>query len=269
MSVNTVPTLEIRDNSGRLCGTYHYEDPFKSFFRGLYTPSGLNVVACPPPDHPHHKGLQFGLTCSDVNFWEESLSAEPSNCRLAIGRQRTTKLQPLTPTQGNGFLQEVAWEKDGATIFNEARLITVKEAAGAYVWTWRTTLFNATARNVTLISSVWGANGNCGLSIGYCGLGLRLVREIFQNAEVSPAGIQSGAIPPSVSFLGQFAGRGVKVTFAQDTSQKNALFLTQYNAFDPGSFAYLSLGPTNLPPPQTLGPGGKLDATYYVTVADV
>jgi len=269
MSVNTVPTIEIRDSSGRLCGTYHYEDPFKSFFRGLYTPSGLNVVACPPPDHPHHKGLQFGLTCSDVNFWEESLSAEPADCRLAIGRQQTTSLQPLSPAQGNGFLQEIAWKKGEEIIFNEARLITVRETPGAYVWTWRTTLFNATAHEITIISSVWGENGNCGRSIGYCGLGLRLVRELFQDAAVLPAGIQSGATPLSVSFVGQFAGRGVKVTLAQDETQKNALFVTQYNAFDPGSFAFMSLGPTNLPPAKTLSPGGKLDGTYFVTVADV
>jgi hypothetical protein len=268
MSTNIVPTIEIRDSSGRLCGTYHYEDPFKSFFRGLYTPSGLNVVACPPPDHPHHKGLQFGLTCSNVNFWEESLSAEPSECQLAIGRQQTTTLQPLIPAQGNGFLQEVAWKTGEEITFNETRTITVKEVPGAYAWRWNTKLFAAAASDVTIISSVWGSNGNCGRSLGYCGLGLRLARELFQNAELLPPGIESGSIPTCVSFVGQFAGKGVKVTFEQDVSQANALFVTKYNAFEPGSFAFLSLGPTNLHP-RILRPGQMLEGTYIVTVADV
>lgn len=85
MSVNIDQTIEIRDSGGKLCGTHHSEDP-KSFFRGLYTPRGLDVIAPPPAEHPHHKGLPFGLCCSDVNFWEESLSAEPDNNQIPIGK---------------------------------------------------------------------------------------------------------------------------------------------------------------------------------------
>ena len=43
MSIGQV--VEFRDTDGRLCGTYHYDDPYKSFFRGLFTPNGLDVVA--------------------------------------------------------------------------------------------------------------------------------------------------------------------------------------------------------------------------------
>src|ERR1043165_9909543 len=105
MSDDVDKVIEIRDSTGRLCGTYYYQDPFKSFFRGLYTPSGLNVVACPPPDHPHHKGLQFGLTCKNVTFWEESPAAEPPECPLPIGLQQTTMLEMLPRAGGNGFVQ--------------------------------------------------------------------------------------------------------------------------------------------------------------------
>ena len=76
---------------GKPCGTYHYMDKFKSFFRGLYTPSGKQVVASPPPDHPHHKGLQFGLCTSEVNFWEEDKASEPPDNQLTIGMQHNTK----------------------------------------------------------------------------------------------------------------------------------------------------------------------------------
>jgi hypothetical protein len=31
MSVEVDQTVEIRDSTGKLCGTYHYQDPFKSF----------------------------------------------------------------------------------------------------------------------------------------------------------------------------------------------------------------------------------------------
>jgi hypothetical protein len=82
-----------------LCGTYHYTDPYKSFFRGLYTPTGKDVVASPPPDHPHHKGLQFGLTTSRANFWEEPGAAVPNN-KLPFGQQQTTALK----LEGTGFM---------------------------------------------------------------------------------------------------------------------------------------------------------------------
>jgi hypothetical protein len=45
MGVSIDQTVEIRDTGGKLCGSYHYQDPFKSFFRGLYTPNGKDVVA--------------------------------------------------------------------------------------------------------------------------------------------------------------------------------------------------------------------------------
>ena len=64
-------SVEFIGTSGQLCGSYHYEDMFKSFFRGLYTPGGKDVLACPPPEHLHHKGLLFGLCTSAANFWEE------------------------------------------------------------------------------------------------------------------------------------------------------------------------------------------------------
>jgi hypothetical protein len=252
MYVNIEKTIEIRDSLGRLCGTYHYEDPFKSFFRGLYTPGGKDVVAYPPPDHPHHKGLQFGLCCSDVNFWEEDEAAEPPYRKLPIGRQLTTKLERLPPAVGNGFSQEVRWARDNVITFHETRRISVTAAPKAYVWTWQTTLI--AARNVDVIRSAW--NGP-----GYCGLGLRLARDLFQGGKVLPPGIGSGAIPPSVSFQ----GKGVEVTFKQDVKQKNALFVSTYEA-DP-YFAFLSLGPTNLDP-RHLNQGERLEGTYSVTVAD-
>lgn len=256
MPVSIEDTVEIRDSSGKLCGIYHYGDPFKSFFRGLYTPSGKDVVAPPPPDHPHHKGLQFGLCASDVNFWEESLTAEPPEHQIPIGRQRSGKPALLPPADGIGFTQEVVWARDTVITFREIRRISVIAVPGAFVWTWRTTLI--AARNVEIIRSVWSMQPG---QIGYCGLGLRLARDLFQGGTVSPPGAVSGSIPPSVSFQ----GKGAAVTFAQDAQQANALFVSFYGG-NP-DFAFLALGPTNLQP-RTLAQGERLDGTYIVTVAD-
>ena len=83
LSINkTAETVEFRnDSSGKFCGIYHYMDPYKSYFRGLYTPSGNDVVGY-AADHPHHKGLQFGLTTDKANFWEESELMVSENLKL-------------------------------------------------------------------------------------------------------------------------------------------------------------------------------------------
>ena len=108
MKMSIGQAVEFRDTDGRLCGTYHYDDPYKSFFRGLFTPNGLDVVAPPPPDHPHHKGLQFGLCAEDVNFWEES--ADPDKRR--IGRQETQSIAPLSGSDATALRQQIVWRDD-------------------------------------------------------------------------------------------------------------------------------------------------------------
>jgi hypothetical protein len=258
MDVSTDNTLEIRDSDGKLCGIYHYDDFFKPFFRGLYTPNGKDVVAPPPPDHPHHKGLQFGLCTSDVNFWEESEDAEPKPPppRPAIGRQQGSKPVLLPPADGIGFTQQVQWRTDTVCSFNETRKISVQKISGAYVWTWHTTLI--AARDVKIIKSVWSQQPG---QIGYCGLGLRLAQPLFEGGTISPPEMHSGSIPASVTFQ----GKGVEVKFEQDVKQANALFVSFYGG-DP-DFAFMALGPTNLQP-RSLKAGERLDGTYVVTVAD-
>jgi len=252
MDVIIDETLEIRDGA-KLCGTYHYKDPFKSFFRGLYTPDGKQVVAFPPKDHPHHKGLQFGLCASDVNFWEEDKENEPPYRQLPIGRQRTTAIERLPPAKGDGFSQQVCWELGNVVTFEETREISVTKAPGAYVWTWRTTL--TARREVEIIKSVWDGPG-------YCGLGLRLICDLFAGGKVLPEGTNTGDTPTCVSFRGQ----GAEVTFEQDAKQKNALFVSFYGG-NP-DFAFMALGPTN-DAARTLQQGDRLAGKYVVTVADI
>jgi hypothetical protein len=250
MNVSIGKTVEFRDTLGKLCAVYHCDDPFKSFFRGLFTPKGDDVVAPQPLDHPHHKGLQFGLCLADVNFWEEDVAQEPADRCLPIGRQQTGKLDPLPAGEGVGFSQQVLWRTDTALSFRETRKISGKEEPGAYVWTWRSTLI--AQRDLEIITSVWRGPG-------YCGLGLRLARDLFGAGTVSPPSAQSGCIPTSVSF----EGKGAEVKFEQDAKQANALFVSSYGA---GTFAFMSLGPANRQP-CVLKNGERLDGTYVVTVA--
>jgi hypothetical protein len=252
MNVTIGHAVEFRDTRGRLFATYHYDDPFKSFFRGLCTPQGGDVVAPPPAGHPHHKGLQYGLCLSDVNFWEEARSSEPADRQLPIGRQQTESLAATPPGEDAGFTQEIVWRTDAVPSFRETRKITVTEMPGAYVWTWRTTL--VAERNVKILPGVWPGPG-------YCGLGLRLSRALFEQGAVSPPGTRSGSTPTSVTFL----GKGAQVRFGQDATQADVLFVSYYRLGD--GFAFMSLGPTN-DAPRSLRQGESLDRTYVVTVAD-
>ena len=260
----TEQSVEIHDIGGQLCGIYHYEDPFKSFFRGLCTPGSKDVVAVPPPDHPHHKGLQFGLCTSLANFWEEPGAPVPDN-KLPFGKQQTTKLELLPSGHGIGFTQEVLWATDKELVFNETRTISVKETPGAYVWTWQTTL--TAARDVQITRSVWDVPDYCspGLRYGYCGLGLRLARELFQEAEVLPANVKCGSKPTRVSFR----GKGAQVSFVQQATLPNALFVSTYEGKPPHGpgpgFAFMGL----VPIPYDLKQGHSLEGKYVITVSDV
>src|SRR5262245_10182777 len=127
MDVSIDKTVELRDPSGKLCGSYHYDDPFKPFFRGLYTPKGHDVVAPPPRDHRHHKGLQYGLCAEDVNFWEEDKKSDGGDRR--IGRQVGEKPKLLTGGGETGFSQEIVWRDDVCVSFHETRKILVRRTA--------------------------------------------------------------------------------------------------------------------------------------------
>jgi hypothetical protein len=256
--------VEFSSADGKPCATYHYMDKFKSFFRGLYTPSGKEVVASPPPEHPHHKGLQFGLCTSEVNFWEEDKASEPPHNQLTIGMQHNTKLDLLTGSE-IGFTQVIDWRTDTMSVLNETRTISVQETPAAYVWTWDTRL-TAVAPDVQIVRSVWGAPGYCDPDFGYCGLGLRLAADVFQDGEVLPP--QQCGSKPTTSI--SYQGKGAAVTFQQTAGKPNALFVSTYqNAYPYGpggpGFAFLTFVPT----PSELKGGETLELGYIVTVSDI
>jgi hypothetical protein len=260
----TAETVEFRSGN-TACGIYHYTDPYKSFFRGLFTPSGHDVVGY-ASDHPHHKGLQFGLTTDKANFWEEDEASEPNTRKLPIGKQETTKLELLSPADGVGFTQEILWKVGEEPIFNETRTISLTEDNGKYVWAWHMTL-TAAWKDVEITNSVWAVPPYCVQTkdYGYCGLGLRLAREYFQNSEVLPADVTCGSTSNWVAFKGQ----GAQVRFDQIAVPLNALFVSTYDGrppYGPGGpgFAFMGL----VPIPGVLKQGHSLDYHYVITVSD-
>lgn len=260
----TAETVEFRNGSGQVCGIYHYKDPYKSFFRGLFTPGGKDVVAPPAPDHPHHKGLQFGLTTNKANFWEEPGAAVP-NHDLPFGQQQTTKLELLCSSQGIGFTQNVLWSVNQHSIFNETRTISVKETNDSYTWTWYTNL-TAAGEDVQITKSVWNDPSYCSPDYGYCGLGLRLAPKFFQTGAVLPSSPRCASTPEYVAFKGS----GAQVSFKQTATPANALFVTTfdrklpYGPDGPG-FAFLGL----VPIPRDLKQDPDVEATYVITVSDI
>ena len=256
MDVRFGEQVEFRDD-GRLFAAYHPNDPYKSFFRGLCTPAGRDVVAPPPSDHPHHKGLQYGLCAADVNFWEEDAATEPDHRR--IGRQVTQSIESLDNEDGLGFTQRLVWRDDVCVSFAETRTIAVRRPSpSSYVWTWRTAL--VAERDIELVVSAWPQQG------GYCGLGLRLAPELFlrkSRLASTPADAHvSGAAPARIAVHGD----GASVTFAQG-EQGNVLFVLGCEAENAADFAFLALGPTN-GGPCSLTKGGRLIGSYTVVVED-
>jgi len=250
-------------DEGRPCATYHYnDDPHKSFFRGLFTPKGHDVVASPPPEHPHHKGLQYALCTKDVNFWEEKPG--PSGLPSLIGSQVNKSLSRFRSGDEMGFKQVLSWwDEVMKETFYETRTISVKRMPASYVWTWHTQL-TARRDNVLLIKGPWAAWSQYGM-VAYYGLGLRLADAFFKNehqllVDQDPTTIEEGLgrVGSSVALY----GAGVQVMFEQ--SQKEPLYV---NVQD---FVFMTLTPIpttvdELP----LANGATLEQHYVITVGDL
>jgi hypothetical protein len=234
MNAGIDQSMDVVDPSGKVCGRYHFDSlpkspkPFyKSYFNGLYTLKGCNIAAPQPPDHPHHKGLQYGLCAKDVNFWEEDKGHEPKDRQLRIGTQFTKVVEWFD----TGFSQDIIWQDDDCVTFLETRNVSVKPTTSGYVWTWQTTL--TAQRDVDLIVSVWDINP------GYYGLGLRLAPELFLNQSKVTRDVDSHGVLRSVTVKGTKAA----LTFEQDsTSQQDAPYIHGCERSGGEEFAFVALG---------------------------
>jgi hypothetical protein len=200
-----------------------------------------------------------------VNFWEEELASEPDDFRVPIGWQQSQKLERLTGIDGDGLHQELLWCHEtyaGTSVtFREERVISVRHAApDAYVWSWQTTL--TALRDVRLVVSAWPQAG------GYCGLGLRLVPELFSKRSNVTLLPNDRRISGSIPSIATVRGTRASVSFEQDiTSQQDVLYIQGCAPSSNDVFAWLGLGPTN-GGPRSIRRGETLQRRYRITVLD-
>jgi hypothetical protein len=259
----------IRADDGRLAGRYVYEDSYKPYLHPLMTPSGVVVSTFMPHDHKHHRALMYALRTPELNFWEER-STEGDE---GVGRQQHVQLMDVVAAgETVGFTQALEWRslEGGVPVFSERRRVSCTLRAGAFSWTWGTSL--EATEDAVLRMSQWSSPRKDGTLINYHGLGIRLPREFSGDiakvrvrldgrpTEVAEA---HGRIPQSIEFVGAVDGywpvrfAGVRIS----QSQPNTLFIIK----EP--FAYIALGPSN-DAPRLLKRGEVLTEDYAVDVFD-
>jgi hypothetical protein len=245
-------------------GDYILDDPVKPYLHPLRTLRGRTVSLAKPFDHPHHKGLMYGLSADDVNWWEEH---EVIGMRVGVQRVLSTE------ASAGGIRQHLLWSADDGTLetFREEREITCRwDGAGFVRWEWTSRL--ETLRDVRLTLSPWAHLPETGRPVSYHGLGLRFPRSFGVDAgaarwsagPLEGADAVMGARPAEVAVSDRVDGEQddgrVSVRIAQPTSGHGVFAMQQ-------PFSYLSIGPTNLDP-RVLAPREVIHEHYIIDVAD-
>lgn len=226
-----------------VAGEYVIDDRFKPHFRLLNTPAGHNTVVVSPGDHRHHKGLMYGLRCSDINFWEE----DPGTGHCGIQQVVQTELLE------GGIRQELLWKEldGGLETYHEERFISCchRPEAAAFHWTW--TSRREALRDHRLIKSEWSCELPDGRKINYHGLGIRLPwmwafgGNTFTGVEVGGTAAEPveacGSNGRAITWWGRIDGHWepplAAVTMRQD--QGFSWFVLK------GDFSYVAVGPSN------------------------
>lgn len=261
-------TLEIWSGD-RLAGVYRADDSHKPHLSKLRSPDGFDLVVCQPHDHPHHKGAQFGLRTTDLNFWEErAIEANPT----PTGVQAPQALR-VTSAWGAiaSFEQELLWSAEDGSLptFLERRIITCADTGAGFRWQWQTAL--EPLRDVELAMSVWSMARPDGRKVNYEGFGFRLRRdfsgtggnELRLDDRLTTFADALGATPAKLEFMGRIDEtmpvRRISLTLEQTCG--GALFTVE------NPFAWVSTGPSNAAPVHWAR-GQTWEETYTFTVAD-
>jgi hypothetical protein len=249
-------------------GRYVLDDRYKPYLHPLRTIGGRVVTLAMPFDHPHHKGLMYALAATDVNWWEETGSADyvPT-----IGVQVQEDLS--TPAPGT-IRQSLRWTAEDGTLptFAEQRTISCAwDEAGFLRWTWSTRL--DVLRDVTLRHSPAAIPDAAGKPVNYHGLGIRFPRT-FGWSDQAGTNIVDGIARSSKEIMGTRPSRAVISDFVDgeapaarvsvrisQPSSSHAVFLLR------APFSYLSIGPS-VAEPVELTRGDQIDEHYLIDVAD-
>lgn len=184
-------TLEVY-TAGIPLWQYRYAHTPKPHVFGFATPAGHNTTLASPHDHVHHRGLMFGFTVDDVNFWEEQVTDKIPQTG-AIVHRGFSKLEAKADTLC--IEQSLAWQHGETIYLKEDRLIRVSlehEAAAVRCdWTSR-------------LSPVGGPRALTGVTphakVTYQGFGCRFVRALdWGGTHLTPTGPMSEAPEPGQS----------------------------------------------------------------------
>lgn len=253
----------------RLAGVYRADDSHKPHLAKLRSPAGYDLIVSRPHDHPHHKGAQFGLRTTDLNFWEErALPANPTPTGV-----QTPKTLNLLSTWGAtaSFEQTLLWTAEDGSLptFAERRVISCEDTGAGFRWRWHTAL--EPLRDVELAMSVWSMARPDGRKVNYDGFGFRMRRDfsgtggnqlVLDGRDTSFADAL-GTTPAKLEFTGSIDEtlpvRRISLTLEQ--TRGGALFTVE------NPFAWVSVGPSNAAPVRWAR-GQVWEETYTFTVAD-
>lgn len=249
-----------------MAGVYVVADSFKPFLHPLQTPLGHPVSMSMPGDHRHHKGLMYGLRCADLNFWEESPTAD--DC----GVQLTKDVR----VEGDLLKQTLFWQRQDGKLqtYREMRTIRCQRSGDgrSYVWTWCSQ--REALRDHLLVASDWALKKSDGTRVNYHGLGIRLpwmwrfsgdqFNGLEQDGRRSTADEISGCNAETIRWWGTVDGYREPPCCAVSMSQQMGFSWFALKE----DFAYLSTGPSILKDVQ-VKKGDVLNEEYEIRIEDL
>lgn len=253
----------------RLAGVYRADDWHKPHLSKLRSPDGYDLIVSRPHDHPHHKGAQFGLRTTDLNFWEERASdANPT----PVGVQAPKALRIVSGWgKTAAFVQELLWSAEDGSLgtFRETRCISCEDSGSGFRWRWQVAM--EPLRDVGLAMSVWSMARPDGRKVNYDGFGFRMRRDFsgtggnelrLDGRETSFADAP-GAEPGRIEFTGRIDETWPvrRISLSLEQTRRGALFTVE------NPFAWISVGPSNAEPVHWAR-GKTWEETYTFTVAD-
>ncbi|WP_421725759.1 DUF6807 family protein [Bauldia sp.] len=264
-------TADFLTDDGAHAGTYTFADPVKPSLHPLITLAGHVITLSLPHDHPHHRGVWYGLSAADINFWEE----RPVRPGEAVGIQTHEGFDSLTEVGASiGFVQSLVWTAEDGSLptFREERRLACRFDATrpVFVWSWQSRL--EALRDVTLIVSHWAHETADGRRINYHGLGVRFRRDfgcVFRGTTLYVDGHEMsfadalGMVPQAVTFRGTIDGFAEPPTAGLTIRQRQPYAL--FAVSEP--FPLVCLGPSNAGEIR-LAAGDVLDNVYEFDVFD-
>jgi len=232
---------------------------YKPYVQQFPSPSGVEVLADAPPDHPHHHGLMFAVGVDDVDFWVENETPGRQVLRNINedvyedkGRYSVTHVLDWFSGDNRTFLA-----RETRTIILGADLIP-----NARTLVWKTDLELPPDRKEI---KLWGRH--------YFGLGMRMAEAMDKNGTFLAEGGSEGQVVRGderlrpgkwCAYVASAGDKQVTVAmFDHPLNRRRTLWFTMAKPF-----AYMAASLNLHQKPVTLKQGDKLSLLYGIVVWD-